>query len=292
MRAWAWAAVGVVLGYAASCGGTSAFACQSDADCILTGVPGICDTTGLCAYPDQACPSGFSYPVATPDVGGDCVPGSGAADGVTGGGDGGPDWGTGGDGDEDTTADSVDDGPVMTTADGTTSGGTTGSVTTMGAETNGGVSTGNDVDSGVSCSDEHGDEVFSATLLNGCEVNFESQIVDGSDVDWVGLIGPGADCPETEYTATLTGDEALLVCVFAGCEGGAATFVDCTGSSVPAMASGLQGCCDPEQASGVLGCPDTPEEDLDPFVLVTVGEGQGAPVCSPYTVDLVTQNGG
>ncbi|MEM6994212.1 MAG: hypothetical protein AAF721_27100, partial [Myxococcota bacterium] len=65
---------GVALGYGAGCGPYETFACGADVDCVLSGEPGLCDPDGRCVYADGACASGWSYPAATPNVGGACVP--------------------------------------------------------------------------------------------------------------------------------------------------------------------------------------------------------------------------
>ena len=107
----AWLAGASLLGYVVACNVTTGpFTCADDSDCILQGTPGVCDGEGRCSYPDDACSSGYSYPAATPDVGGDCAPDPGTADAGTGG-----PVGTSGSGDDTTGA--VEPG---STSDGTT----------------------------------------------------------------------------------------------------------------------------------------------------------------------------
>lgn len=43
------------------CGSAGAFVCQSDADCQLSEIRGVCQPTGYCSFPDDTCDSGQRY---------------------------------------------------------------------------------------------------------------------------------------------------------------------------------------------------------------------------------------
>lgn len=49
------------IGGSASCVQFDVFACSQDGDCLLNGLPGSCETTGYCAFPDPDCPTGSRY---------------------------------------------------------------------------------------------------------------------------------------------------------------------------------------------------------------------------------------
>lgn len=58
------------VGVACSPFGGGAFSCTDSAQC---GTDGVCETTGLCSFPDPACGSGRSYGQASGDLAGTCV---------------------------------------------------------------------------------------------------------------------------------------------------------------------------------------------------------------------------
>jgi len=67
-------AAALVAAVAGGCG-VSAFACEGDAQCQDDGIPGTCEPSGGCSFPDPACPSGRRYGQHAPsDLGGECVP--------------------------------------------------------------------------------------------------------------------------------------------------------------------------------------------------------------------------
>ena len=75
---------GFALGLLA-CSAGSSFACSEDSQCSLTGAPGMC-VAGNCAYPSDACESGYAYPDGAPgNLGGMCAdvedPGTGSSSG-------------------------------------------------------------------------------------------------------------------------------------------------------------------------------------------------------------------
>ncbi len=288
-RRWAWLAAGAIAGYAGACGDVSAFACQGDADCVLTGTPGVCEA-GNCAYPDDDCPSGFAYPVATPGVGGQCVAGSGATgdtgdDPEPGTVDGGAGTGDGG-GTAAVDGSGVDDGTTSTTA--MTVGVTSSETATVTSDsgTDDGAEVGS-ADTAPMCSDDVGDSPLNGSPVGGCEATLESDIRDSSDEDWFAFFGPSGDCPEGEYTANLDDGNGvgLTVCMFAGCEGGGESSADCLDGSQPAVVLGFEGCCGGTNVVAILACPNTPEDDLDPFVAV-LGNDDAA-TCSPYVVEFM-----
>lgn len=65
----------LVVALLGACQPAKAFECSEDTDCSLGGVEGICAPTGRCAYPDDACASGYAYPEgAGPSLAGVCLP--------------------------------------------------------------------------------------------------------------------------------------------------------------------------------------------------------------------------
>jgi hypothetical protein len=114
--------LGLGLGTVASCALANAFECTGDDQCIFEGVPGHCEATGYCSFPDDDCESGWSYGQhAGAGLDGECVPVEGGG-GDTSGDDGSGDDGTGDDG-------VPDDGGTTGGDDGGTSGTDTGTGT-------------------------------------------------------------------------------------------------------------------------------------------------------------------
>ena len=106
VRTLSWMVAGALLGVA--CATTPEFACAGDADCVLGSTPGICTEGGHCAYPDDDCPSGYSFPAQTPGMAGECVPGDAATSG-TGDDDDDDAVGTSSDGDSSADGESTGD---------------------------------------------------------------------------------------------------------------------------------------------------------------------------------------
>lgn len=74
--------------------GFDVFACSDASDCVLNGLPGSCEATGYCSFPDLDCPTGSRYSEHAPrSLAGACVD---------------PDGGGSGGGSEDTGATSED----------------------------------------------------------------------------------------------------------------------------------------------------------------------------------------
>ncbi|MEM6992409.1 MAG: LamG domain-containing protein [Myxococcota bacterium] len=71
-----------VLGALCGCQGGSAFACQEDIQCEANGQMGRCEGIGFCSFPDDDCPSGFSYGRLAGGLAGKCTP---VADATSGG---------------------------------------------------------------------------------------------------------------------------------------------------------------------------------------------------------------
>lgn len=271
---------GAGVGLVVACSTPDPFACVLDADCTLAGTPGICVSSGNCAYPDDACTSGFSYPAVTPNVGGTCVPVDGGTASESDGADdddgNNPRPTSGGAG---SGSDAVDD-DTSTTAN--TSAMTAG----------GGVSTSGPLDDTATsedssgpapaCVDEVGDSVITAEPLAGCEVEGGSAIDDATDDDWWALFGPGAECASGNFGVDLswTSTEPLSICVLAGCEGDRESVAVCDDTSDPVSLFGYQGCCGPQTVFANLDCQGA--SGVDPFVLVTAASGAD-PVCAEYS---------
>ena len=59
---------------AGSCIESEPFECETDAQCNLDGMPGRCQDTGYCAYPDEDCPGGLRYSLDAPEeLAGECA---------------------------------------------------------------------------------------------------------------------------------------------------------------------------------------------------------------------------
>ncbi|MCR9163207.1 MAG: hypothetical protein ACE37F_23255 [Nannocystaceae bacterium] len=57
------------------------FACSEESDCVLNGLPGSCEASGYCSFPDLDCPTGSRYSQHAPSaLAGECVdPGGGGS---------------------------------------------------------------------------------------------------------------------------------------------------------------------------------------------------------------------
>ncbi|MEM6993356.1 MAG: hypothetical protein AAF721_22780 [Myxococcota bacterium] len=59
------------------CTRTEPYTCESDAECTLSGTPGVCTEEAHCAYPTADCPSGLRYPTGAPEgLAGTCASGT------------------------------------------------------------------------------------------------------------------------------------------------------------------------------------------------------------------------
>lgn len=245
----AWLA-GALLGYVVACNVTTGpFTCADDGDCILQGTPGVCDGDGRCSYPDDACSSGYSYPAATPGVGGDCAPDPGVGDASTGG-----PVGT-------STSDDDATGSVApgSTGDGTTvqldSAGSSDSASSDdGLESSGGdVTTSTSTTAEPMCEDDVPNSADEAVVFPGCiEGAGQGTIVDSSDEDWWSLGGPGGGCNNGEYSAALKA-QGLEVCLFFQCGGIGSGPVECL-VGTEAGVSGMNGCCDSQYVVAAITC--------------------------------------
>ena len=65
--------VGLGLGWATACS-PGTFVCQSDAQCVSSGVDGQCLQDGFCGFPDEDCDSGLRYGSGSGDLSGQCAP--------------------------------------------------------------------------------------------------------------------------------------------------------------------------------------------------------------------------
>jgi len=264
-----WMLAGLVLGVIA-CATPPEFACVGNSDCFLASIPGICTQGGHCAYPDDTCPSGFSFPVHTPGMGNACVPGDSATSG------------SGDDDDDDDDDDaaeatgSSDDAESTTGGDdesgGSGEGSDSGNTSPMTSATAGDSTTG-----AAACDDEVGDNPMSGQIVGGCEGGSGSQLVDESDVDWWAFIGPGAECSPNDYAAILQGPARgeVEICLMVGCEDGVPN-VFCE-EGEPADVGILSGCCSVSgEVAGALSCSGG---TFDPFVSVTPVSSLS---CLPY----------
>ena len=51
-----------------------AFQCATNNECVLSAVPGICESVGYCSFPDVGCESGFRFGAQSGPYAGQCVP--------------------------------------------------------------------------------------------------------------------------------------------------------------------------------------------------------------------------
>jgi|GEM_PF-1187300 len=136
MRVGVGIGIGLALAWSLACSPGS-FVCQSDGQCVSSGVDGQCLEDGFCGFPDSDCPSGLRYGDGSGALSGQCAPeqtgGSTSTTSTTGGEPGSSSSGqaessTGPAIDDSatetsgTTSASADTGPASTT----TSGGSTG----------------------------------------------------------------------------------------------------------------------------------------------------------------------
>lgn len=85
------------------------FACSDESDCVLNGLPGSCEATGYCSFPDLDCPTGSRYSQHAPGgLAGECVDPDGGGSGS--GTDSGDATTTGGSTTEDDESGSTDGG--------------------------------------------------------------------------------------------------------------------------------------------------------------------------------------
>lgn len=125
-----------------ACGGSGTFVCVSDGQCVVGGAEGICQPSGGCSFPDEACPSGQRYgDLVEGALAGTCVPiedGTGSVDPDSGGSEtsAGPMPGTtlavDGSGDDTSTSSAMTGPPAdpTTTSVGSITDPTTGATTT------------------------------------------------------------------------------------------------------------------------------------------------------------------
>lgn len=65
-------ALGLALASSA-CADPTTFVCQTDEQCVVQRIPGICEAEGVCSFPDPACPSGQRYGESAGPLSGECV---------------------------------------------------------------------------------------------------------------------------------------------------------------------------------------------------------------------------
>ena len=264
--------VGGLLGYALACNVTTGpFSCQEDGDCVLQSVPGICDGDGRCAYPDDECSSGFSYPAATPSVGGDCAPGPGSETAA----EMGDDDSTGSP--ESETTGAVEPGSTGTTAQldsfGTDEGSDSGSSTGGGVVTTSTSGTGSSSDGAPMCTDQIGSTADEAETVNECYKAAEAgTIVDETDNDWWQLQGENGVCQDGVFEVGLMSGDQLTLCVFGECPfGGGSGQIECMGGD-EASVEGMDGCCGDGDVVIDINCGVA--NAVVPHILVTGASGQ------------------
>jgi len=275
----AWLAGAVLLGYVLACNVTTGpFTCQENDDCVLQGVPGVCDGEGRCSYPDDACSSGYSYPAATPGVGGDCAPDPGTADASTGvfpmestGAEG----TTVGVGDDGTTEDGTTAQLDSAGSDESTSGGGQSESSSGAGSTS--ATTGGSTTGGPACPDTVGDSPSEAEVLGGCFMESGmGTIVDGDDVDWW-QVGGADTCEDGEVEAFVKAETVLEVCLYGQCFGGNSAPIQCF-EGEPELIDGFDACCGAGGVVADLNCGGG--TSAVPYVLVRGEDAQ----CSAYSL--------
>ena len=275
-------AAGVLAGYLAACGSSTAFVCAGDEECTLSGTPGICHASGACAYPDAACDSGFAFPAAYGGaLGGTCAPGTGETDPSTDGdGDTGPGSGTAGDTDGTTqSVDGLDDATA-----GATSLTATGEGDTSG--TSEGEGSGADTSDTATelCRDTVGDTPDTATVVASCEFLTSSILEDESDEDWYSL-APADGCAAGQYMAFLGSDSGnVSLCLAAQCPDEGADSAQCASPQHATTIGGYTACCSGSGFSATFSCAGEAAQGI--YVRVAAQAGVST-TCEPYDVAVL-----
>ena len=258
-----------------ACSEPAVFTCGGDGDCVLGGVQGQCQDTGSCAYPDDDCTSGLSYPEgAPPDLAGRCVEGEGTGGDTVAG--------TNGSGSDDASTDGSTGGSTVALDDGsTTSEGSTGE-TTLGSTTGS-----TDTSGGALCDpDEVGDTPEDALLIGGCSIEFSGVLENAGDVDWfaLGLCSAGTASMEV----VVDDPDHAVVCLVPLCEQGDVPMIGCAdpGMELPDMDGQAMGCCGVESFLVDYACPNQ-----GVALYVVAGSAPEAPECTAYTFAVIAEEG-
>lgn len=283
VRGWGvGAAMGLLVGTLA-CSEPAVFTCGGDDDCVLGGVQGQCQDTGSCAYPDDDCTSGLSYPEgAPPDLAGRCVEGGATGgDTVAATDSGGIDDPSTDDATDDATDDTtggttvaLDDG--STTGDGST-GDTTFDPTTDSTDSSGGARCG---------PDEVGDSPQEALPVGMCATKYGGVLEQADDVDWFDL---GA-CPSGTAAVEVMVDDPknAVVCLVPLCEAGELPMIGCNDPAMvlPDAEGNAMGCCGAESFEANYACPNQAVA-----LYVAAASSPDAPPCGGYAFSLTAEEG-
>ena len=256
-----------------ACTEPAVFACWGDSDCVLGGDQGQCQDNGSCAYPDDDCTSGLSYPEgAPPDLAGRCVP----DDGSDGTGTGGTDTGAvaSSSGDESSSTGASTSGADEGTS---SESGSSGAVDSSGGETG---SSG-----GAACNvDEIGDTPEDAFELGTCAGKYTGLLQDPMDGDWFSL----GECSGGVASLEISVDEpdSSLVCLVPFCEQGDLPTLDCgDGIELPDMNGQTQGCCGASAFEAGYDC----QGQLIAVYVVAASALPEAPECTGYAFTVLAQ---
>lgn len=263
-----------------ACSDPAVFTCGGDDDCVLGGVQGQCQDTGSCAYPDDECTSGLSYPEgAPPDLAGRCVEGTGgdtvAATDSGGGEDPSTDATDGStDGSTASSTVAVDDG--STSSDGST-GGTTFDPTTDSTDSSGGAQCG---------PDEVGDTQEDALFVGMCSIKYGGVLEQANDVDWFDLGFCSSGLASLEVV--VDDPDNAAVCLVPLCEQGDVPMVGCSDPSMelPDMEGNAMGCCAAESFQVDYACPGQAVA-----LYVAAVSAPEAPPCGSYAFSLIAEEG-
>ncbi|MEM6995008.1 MAG: hypothetical protein AAF721_31130 [Myxococcota bacterium] len=275
-----------LLAAAISCGEPAAFSCVEDSECVLSGVEGQCQATGSCAYPDDACVSGWSYPAGAPaELAGRCIDAAGTEDGLTSSG-----------GESTTTSGGTAstglavDGTTASPTDGTTTGfvtSTGGAVDSSGGGSSSGGTGSSEVGSssgGACVGDDHPDLVSDAKIVGDCsQTEIDGVIHDVDDLDFFGI----GTCNLPHAVVTSMGSDDVEICVVVACTLDVIPDVEC-GPEAQAWSLAdevFTGCCGTGMYEADLNCSGGGD-----FWAVARSTGDGT-MCSDYAAGVQLQPG-
>ena len=271
-----------------ACAGAT-FVCGDDEDCALSGVPGRCQPTGACAYPDAACLGGHRYAAgAPPELAGRCVGEENDVDDGGAGSTGATSWtpvtadageseGDGGAGDED--GDDSDDGVGVDDDagdDAGTDGGSGGDEGDANAsDGDGGDDAGESGEPAAACEQEGepNDELQYATSLPGTDCSFAGSGAIG-DQDAVDVWAPHGDlCNGSTMFLTVDGLGATERCLQYRCTDGSTANLSCGGGSTSIGQTWSQ-CCGSADYASTIECTSG---ELELYIVLV-----GSQVCEDY----------
>ena len=282
MRRWGVGAAAGMLLSALACNDPPGFVCGDDDDCVLGGAQGQCQDNGSCAYPDDDCTSGLSYPEgAPPALAGRCVEGDGSSTAGTDGGDSAmttetpssSDTGSATEASTDETTAAVDGGSESTTGTTTTTGWATSDSSTGSVGSSGGLMCG---------PDEVADTPEDALEIGMCSGKESGELEAELDTDWysLGLCVAGS----ASLDVSVDDPDTTFVCLVPSCDDdGADPSIECGGPSFEL--AGDVGCCASEAFDASYGCGDGGDATLH----VVAVSSQGAPECSSYAFTVIAE---